>query len=65
MKRWALLVAILHGAIMCLLLPPTYHLAFASQAPPTQVRIYFHRDWWLLLAVMALRKGALWPCRCG
>lgn len=59
MKRWALLVAILYGAIMCLLLSPTYHLAFASQSPPTQVRIYFHREWWSLLAVMALAQGAL------
>jgi len=59
MKRWAVLVAILYGAIMCLLLLPTYHLAFPSQPPPAQVRIYFHREWWLLLAVMALAQGAL------
>jgi hypothetical protein len=59
MKRWALLVAILYGAIVCLLLPPTYHLAFAPQARMTLTGIWFQRQWWLLLAVMALGQGAL------
>jgi hypothetical protein len=59
MKRWALLVAVLYGAIICLLLPPAYHLAFESQAPPAPARIFFYREWWLLLSVMALGQGAL------
>jgi hypothetical protein len=59
MKRWALLVAILYGAIVCLLLPPIYHLAFASQARMTLMGIFFHQRWWWLLAVMALGQGAL------
>jgi hypothetical protein len=59
MKRWALLVAILYGAIICLLLPPTYRLAFAPQAAPAPVQIYFYRECWLLLAVMAVGQGAL------
>ena len=59
MKRWALLVAILYGAILCLLLPPAYHLAFESQVTPAPARIFFYRVWWLLLSVMALWQGAL------
>jgi hypothetical protein len=59
MKRWALLVAILYGAIMCLLLPPVYRLAFAFPSQPTNEGIDLHRQWWLLLAVMAVAQGAL------
>ena len=58
MKRWALLVAILYGAILCLLLPPTYHLAFASQ-PRSAYHGIFFQQWWLLLGVMALAQVAL------
>lgn len=58
MKGWALLVASLYGAIMCLLLPPAYHLAFAPQPPSANLAIFFHQRW-LLLAVMALAQGAL------
>jgi hypothetical protein len=59
MKRWALLVAVLYGATICLLLPPVYHLAFGSQARPTQAGLLFRAQWWLLLVVMALGQGAL------
>jgi hypothetical protein len=59
LKRWALLVAVLYGAIICLLLPPVYHLAFGSQARPTQAGLLFRAQWWLLLLVMALGQGAL------
>jgi hypothetical protein len=59
MKRWALLVAVLYGAIICLLLPPVYHLAFASQARPAQTGLLFRAEWWLLLAVMVLGQSAL------
>jgi hypothetical protein len=59
MKRWALLVAVLYGAIICLLLPPVYRLAFASQARPAQMGSLFRAQWWLWLVVMALGQGAL------
>jgi hypothetical protein len=58
MKRWAWLVAILYGAIICLLLPPVYHLAFATQGRPTQAEL-FRAEWWWLLAVMAVGQGVL------
>ena len=59
MKRWALLVAILYGAIICLLLPPVYHLAFATQARPSQEESLFRANWWWLLTVMAVGQGVL------
>ena len=59
MKRWALLVAILYGGVMCLLLPPVYHLAFGSQVRPSPAALLFRAEWWLLLAVMALGQGVL------
>ena len=58
MKRWGFLVAILYGAILCVLLPPTYHLAFAGQ-PRSAIHGMFFQQWWLLLAAMALGQGAL------
>ncbi len=59
MKRWALLVATLDGAIMWLLLPAVYRLAFASQGRVSRDEINSHWEWWLLLAVMVLGQIAL------
>ena len=59
MKRWAWLVAILYGAIICLLLPPIHHLAFASQGRPAPEELLFRSGWWLLLAVMAMGQVVL------
>ncbi len=61
MKRWALLVAVLYGAIMCALLPGVYHLAFAPQARLVKGTMYFGGvpGWWLLLGLMAVAQGAL------
>ena len=59
MKRWAVLVAVLYAAILCLIWPPIYHLAFWSKTSSARDPFYFSRQWWLLLTVMALGQGAL------
>ncbi len=60
MKRWAVLVAILYGLMLCVLALPVVMLAFVPEADlKTVAAIYIHWQWWFILAVMGLAQAAL------